>query len=179
MQIKANPRYYGQVRYRSSLEADWACTLDHLGITNREYEPKTFRLLSRRDYTPDFWLPDIGTWIEVKGYGVDREDKARELAGMLLCRCEGRCTCQWYGGQIVLIGRSGSQHGHNLTWQDALGVNTYLSQCPECGHNSWRRIRHSLRCRKCHAPAGRFPALHSSGDLPFHHADRSIWTAAS
>lgn len=136
---------YGGITFRSSLEADWACTLDQLGI-EWMYEPQKFTLMSGIRYIPDFWLPEIGTWIEVKGEGVPGIEKARQLAAEVLCYCQGRCQCQWYGGQIVLIGRSPYA---GLIWRDALDLNTYLASCARCKAYSWRRIRHSLRCRKC------------------------------
>lgn len=39
------------------------------------YEPKTFTLKNGMRYRPDFYLPDIDTWVEVKGFmkGKDQE----------------------------------------------------------------------------------------------------------
>lgn len=63
--IRAIETSYAGCRFRSRLEARWAVFLDHLKIT-WEYERQGFDLPSGR-YLPDFWLPEPGTWIEVKG----------------------------------------------------------------------------------------------------------------
>ena len=55
---------YRGCRFRSRLEARWACFWDHMG-TRWEYEPQGF-VIGGRPYLPDFRLPN-GTWIEVKG----------------------------------------------------------------------------------------------------------------
>jgi hypothetical protein len=75
---------YGGYRFRSRLEARWAIFFDHVGITWK-YEPQGFMVGQRweswdeedksspstRDeripYLPDFYLPNLDLWIEVKG----------------------------------------------------------------------------------------------------------------
>ena len=55
---------------RSSWEHKYAQYLDRLNI-KWEYEPKYFTLFIDNKactYTPDFYLPDIDTFIEIKGY---------------------------------------------------------------------------------------------------------------
>lgn len=56
-------RYKGY-RFRSRLEARWAVFLDFLKI-RWEYEAEGFELPSG-PYLPDFWLPDLECWLEVK-----------------------------------------------------------------------------------------------------------------
>lgn len=63
--IKAIETAYAGCRFRSRTEARWAVFFDALGLT-WEYEKEGFELPSGR-YLPDFWLPDLGGWIEVKG----------------------------------------------------------------------------------------------------------------
>lgn len=63
--IKAIETRYAGCHFRSRLEARWAVFFDSLGIT-WEYEPQGFELPSGR-YLPDFWLPELSTWYEVKG----------------------------------------------------------------------------------------------------------------
>lgn len=50
--------------FRSRTEARWAVFWNALGL-RYEYEPEGFELASYR-YLPDFWLPDIRIWVEVK-----------------------------------------------------------------------------------------------------------------
>lgn len=56
---------------RSSWEANTARLLNHLGLS-WEYEPKRFFFPDEKDgvlsYCPDFYLSDLGLWIEVKGW---------------------------------------------------------------------------------------------------------------
>ncbi|MGW6970371.1 hypothetical protein [Streptomyces sp. NPDC054952] len=92
--IDAVPTAHSGTHVRSRLEADWARTLDGLGIVWK-YEPELITLPSGIQYLPDFWLPEIGTWLEVKGPTTPRREKAAELG-------KAR-ACQWPGGQLVLL----------------------------------------------------------------------------
>jgi hypothetical protein len=62
-------------RFRSRLEARWAVFFDAAGI-KYEYEPEGFELPSGRYYLPDFYLPEIDWWVEVKGR-MTPEDESR------------------------------------------------------------------------------------------------------
>lgn len=67
MTIQAINTYYAGHHFRSRLEARWAHVFNDLGI-RWEYEPQGFQVGdARRPYLPDFLLPDIGWWVEVKG----------------------------------------------------------------------------------------------------------------
>jgi len=58
---------YAGCRFRSRLEARWACFFDTLGIA-WEYEPQGYLVgPDARPYLPDFWLPGEKVWAEVKG----------------------------------------------------------------------------------------------------------------
>ncbi|WP_438479180.1 hypothetical protein [Streptomyces asiaticus] len=168
MTIEALPTWYSGTTFRSKLEADWAATLDSLSI-RWEYEPETITLPSGAVYIPDFWLPDIGTWLEVKGTGVPRVEKAIELGETLACRCDGDCTCEWPGGKLVLIGhpperynpwpdhegddssywrvlrRSWRHHGHP-NWSSAHGRAAWLTRCQRCDRGTWFTRPY---CRAC------------------------------
>ena len=56
---------YKGYRFRSRLEARWAVFFDELGVAY-EYELEGFSLPSGKSYLPDFYLPDIGVFVEVK-----------------------------------------------------------------------------------------------------------------
>jgi hypothetical protein len=65
--IQAIETYYAGHHFRSRLEARWANVFNDLGI-RWEYEPQGYLVgEQRRPYLPDFHLPDIGWWVEVKG----------------------------------------------------------------------------------------------------------------
>lgn len=55
---------YGGRFFRSRTEARWAVLFTQLRL-RFEYEVETYRLHDRL-YLPDFWMPDLKTWLEVK-----------------------------------------------------------------------------------------------------------------
>ena len=63
--IKAIETVYNGYKFRSRLEARWAVFFDTAGI-RYEYEKEGFDLGKLGWYLPDFWLPDLECWIEVK-----------------------------------------------------------------------------------------------------------------
>lgn len=56
---------YNGIQFRSKLEARIAVFFDHYGI-KWEYEPQSFKLSSGVIYCPDFFLPDLNCYCEVK-----------------------------------------------------------------------------------------------------------------
>lgn len=62
--LQAIPTEYAGYRFRSRTEARWAVFFDHLGIPF-EYEAEGFELPSGW-YLPDFWLPQLHCWVEIK-----------------------------------------------------------------------------------------------------------------
>lgn len=72
---------YAGCRFRSRLEARWAVALDHLGI-QWEYEQQGYTLPSGARYLPDFRLPELKIFLEIKGAppGVRDTAKIREFA---------------------------------------------------------------------------------------------------
>lgn len=69
---------YKGVEMRSKLESKVAMFLDALGIL-WIYEPKTFRLSNHFSYKPDFYLPKLKIWIEVKGLIEDHNRKISKI----------------------------------------------------------------------------------------------------
>jgi len=63
--IKAIETRYRGYRFRSRLEARWAVFFDALDI-RWEYEPEGFDLGGFGPYLPDFWLPQVKMYAEVK-----------------------------------------------------------------------------------------------------------------
>jgi hypothetical protein len=71
--IPAIETSYAGCRFRSRLEARWAVFFDHLGL-QWEYEPERYPVgppTDRRTYLPDFWLPGLELWVEIKGVPTD------------------------------------------------------------------------------------------------------------
>ncbi|HTE57027.1 MAG TPA: hypothetical protein VK698_39510 [Kofleriaceae bacterium] len=189
MTIEALPTVYRGTTFRSALEASWACTLDELNVA-WEYEPQTIDLPSGARYIPDFWLPLTGTWIEVKGPGVPRIEKAYELGSTRACDCHGlTCDCPFPGGELVLIGhppksldttaggpfnhwplhslaRLRRRHGGHPTWTSTRRSNAWLTRCPDCAQVTWFD---SPCCRACRGPlAGAHGASSGDPDFTFH-----------
>lgn len=157
--IEAVPTEYDGTTFRSRLEADWAHTLNANQI-KWAYEPETITLPSGAVYIPDFWLPELGTWIEVKGAGIPRVEKTAELAKTRACHCASECTCQWPGGELVIIGRESldwepGARGHQPTWgyanwETPHGPSAYCVTCLGCQRVQWITLRRPWRCRACH-----------------------------
>ena len=65
MDIKAIETEYNGYRFRSRLEARWAVFFDAAKI-KYEYEPEGFELADGTRYLPDFYLPELFTYVEIK-----------------------------------------------------------------------------------------------------------------
>jgi hypothetical protein len=68
--------------FRSRVEARWAVFFDALGLPY-DYEKDAYALPSG-NYWPDFFLPGIDSFIEIKGVGASRREEslAHELAAL-------------------------------------------------------------------------------------------------
>lgn len=80
---------YNGYLFRSRIEARWAVFFDALDI-KYYYEHEGFNLPNKGYYLPDFYLPEMGVFIEVKGEypSIEERLKALELAfetGCLVC----------------------------------------------------------------------------------------------
>lgn len=78
--IRAIETTYNGYRFRSRLEARWAVFLDSFGEP-WSYEVEGYELPSGR-YLPDFWLPRLNCWLEIKGVEpmTDERSRCEELA---------------------------------------------------------------------------------------------------
>lgn len=71
--MKAIDTIYNGYKFRSRLEARWAVYFTEIGW-QYDYEKEGFELEDGTWYLPDFYLPQIHTWIEVKPDIVTEED---------------------------------------------------------------------------------------------------------
>lgn len=94
--IKAIETKYRGYRFRSRLEARWAVFFDALDIA-WEYEKEGFDLGKHGHYLPDFWLPDINAWIEIKGQKASDQEIAK-------CRAFKRHLGGWGATHAMLLG---------------------------------------------------------------------------
>ena len=144
--------------FRSKLEANWANTLDRLGI-KWAYEPCVFTLPDGQRYLPDFYLEELSTWIEVKGSGVPGIDKAIAFA-------------HWRETDLVIAGYSPELipgQGLRMRFQGAV-QRCGLALCPSCHRYQW--TTDAMKCRACAAriPGANFYQHHAA---PFHPAQWS------
>jgi hypothetical protein len=173
----AVPRRYRGTQFRSILEADWAATLDHYSI-EWEYEPALFHLKDGSRYIPDFWLPKIGTVIEVKGPQMERAHKTIQLSKEVA-----------HGDVIVLFGFpahvrtvSPGLRERFIQWRETSHRETRFTRCAHCSAWQWLRpilyVRASVHCRRCDKPVEAL--LAKSGEMRFMTAtpDRPAWMGA-
>jgi hypothetical protein len=112
-------------------------------------------------YLPDFLLPDLRTFIEVKGPHMERISKVNELAAEVEI-----------AAVITLIGfppltRRTTEFFHDpyMQWRDPLGYDTRFMQCPHCMAWQWIRPQLSRACRVCVEP--HHGLLAKTGEIPF------------
>ena len=79
--IKSIETYYKGYLCRSRTEARWMVAFDKVGI-KYEYEPEGFDLGEEGKYLPDFYLPQVDMYAEVKGKQFTLEElrKAKGLS---------------------------------------------------------------------------------------------------
>ena len=105
--IKPIETYFDGYRFRSRLEARWAVFFSAIGL-DYEYEIEGFEMEDVR-YLPDFYIPSLDRWFEVKGQPLSVEE---------IKKCEQFC-CRKNNEKIkfsILIGAPA------LTQVDAGGI---------------------------------------------------------
>lgn len=85
--IKAIPTNYNGVHFESRIEARHAVFMDSLGVPWK-YEPQGFEFQDGTRYLPDFELPSMRAYLEVKPTRptIEETHKACTLAVETLCR---------------------------------------------------------------------------------------------
>ena len=91
-EIKAIQTYYNGYKFRSRLEARWAVFFDAGGI-RWEYEPEGYKSEDGTLYLPDFYLPELDVYVEVKR---DTPDGVKDIFE----KCEKMLNC---GGAIKTL----------------------------------------------------------------------------
>lgn len=159
---RSQPTIYAGIQFRSKLEADWARVFDALQMP-WQYE-REGRWLGDVYYLPDFWLPDAGQFVEVKGVlGADD-----------LLKVDALCTHtpQWPhhptdSADVCLVAArpDGWFHGwprmsvHPVKATD-LGLDLALYRCRQCRGTWFAERLVDDRCRCCgHDPA--WPERHT------------------
>jgi hypothetical protein len=128
--------FYDGIWFKSRLEARWAVLFDILEIPY-VYEIRHFDL-GGIIYIPDFWLPTLNCWIEVKG---EKPTPEEGLKADLLARRTGKNVYIFIGsipaakfrdraGWLEWGEKSSEVYHHELGLYD---FNHWLCQCPYCG----------------------------------------------
>lgn len=133
--IKPIETRYKGYRFRSRLEARWAVFFDALNM-RWEYEKEGFVLHTGERYLPDFWLPEIKLWIEVKGE-LDWHKKTTEsgytyYVSPQLDKCETfRDSQEWPVACIV------GTPGEERIWFYAWDLSDSSGGCFQCDNARW------------------------------------------
>lgn len=136
---------YKGYRFRSRLEARWAVFFDALGLP-WEYEVEGFNLGSGVLYLPDFWMPSLDAFIEIKGTPFERGDDAWEKASRLAAHSEK--SVYVFCGQIKDAG--------NVVGLRFTGVEDWPGDPSDPWHTYW------FRCTVC----GQFNLGRTAAELP-------------
>lgn len=139
MKIRAIETEFDGVMYRSRLEAQTALFLKKLHLKYL-YEPHVIDLGDGVNYVPDFYLPDIDTYIEVKGGHNERLDKWEkfvELREKELIEKHGDAFS--FNGRNILIKETGIDNKNiNIIFCSSCEKKSFLDFvndlyiCPSC-----------------------------------------------
>lgn len=148
--LKPIETVYNGYRFRSRLEARWAVFFGELGI-EYIYEPEGFIFPDGTHYLPDFYLPDMHTFFEVKGIMNDKDmHKINQLLD--------------YSGKHVAIGYADMtfeasdlcevDENGNPVYQFYGTENSSLCLCNDCNKYYFMGEIGSWECRCCGAYDG-------------------------
>jgi hypothetical protein len=150
-------RYKGY-RFRSRLEARWAVFFDTLGV-RWEYEKEGFDLGPAGWYLPDFWLPDLEVWLEVKGvWARERDDVWIKACALAL---ESAHKVYVFAGQLehpnAVVGYQFWGTEDETTGHGPLAE--WWFRCPACGKWQLGRTVSELPCECLDYSPAHQPAL--------------------
>jgi hypothetical protein len=99
--LKAIETSYRGCRMRSRLEARYAVAFDAMGL-DWQYEVEGYDLGGRTLYLPDFWLPELEVFVEIKATPCDAEaGKMQRLAD-----ASGKCVWVLFSYDTPVLTRS-------------------------------------------------------------------------
>ncbi len=128
--MKAIETIYHGYRFRSRLEARWAVFFDQLGIPY-QYEPEGFDLDEAGWYLPDFWLPELHCWVEIKPWPPNEDNndvhKCLNLSRATQCRVLLIYGNPWLDDYYIAHYKGGK-----LT-----GCFMYFALCRKCDTELW------------------------------------------
>ena len=129
--MKAIETRYNGYRFRSRLEARWAIVFDVLGI-RYEYEPEGFEL-EAGPYLPDFRLPDLKCWVEVKGPEPTKEEEAKASQLAVLTGWPVHMVCDFPCKELSDLYDGTYREPWTFVSCGGADNNYLLCECPTCG----------------------------------------------
>lgn len=138
--MEAIETFYNGYRFRSRLEARWAVFMSTMFVPF-QYEAEGFRH-GTQQYLPDFWLPDIRAWVEVKPridqrLRLSAKEHAKVVAfqqGLAAAKSADRffiVSGEAYLGEYDVYVVVQNPEGE---WEVLLYGDAGWTECPVCGH---------------------------------------------
>lgn len=122
---------YKGYRFRSRLEARWAVFYDNLDL-EWEYEKEGFKLKGQL-YLPDFFIPRLDCWIEIKG---QKPSEREQNLARLLARETDRPVFIFFGqipyGSIGNEQIEAEQSAYMFSETGGADINYQWTECPDC-----------------------------------------------
>lgn len=127
------------------MEAKFARFLDRYEI-KWIFEPKRF-LLKNRSYLPDFYLPELGIWIECKGEDRENEFITKDAPQFVdvLKKMKKKENFIVIGGNTIATWSImfGSFDDYEI------GNSAYIATCPKCKTANILTAEETNQCKKC------------------------------
>lgn len=134
---KAVPTEYNGITFRSKLEARYAIGFDRLGL-QWGYEGKAFASSDGIIYTPDFYLPELNLYFEVKG-----EMKTADYRRIEMFHSQGH--------DIVIGHSDGTMTIYRMTSHGDYKDDCAVAKCRKCGGVFFVTELWGWECTRCGA----------------------------
>ena len=158
-QLKTLPCKYKEIEYRSKTEARVAEEVFDRHQIKFLYETETYNFDGEL-YSPDFYLPEIKTFIEVKGATDSDLSKPKKLLKTLRDEWEKKYIDSggfennngligWEWDQPFMVIAIFSDGTFKSVDEEGKQTDVFFTKCAEC--NSWQFMHNSAHyaCRKC------------------------------
>lgn len=153
---RGSPAVFDGVTFRSTIEARWATFFKSLGL-QYEYESGKYDVGLDQQYIPDFWLPDLKCFIEIKHHGSGGPPTSRECVCARRLAVKTKCWVFVFFGPMSKVSQfsKGSAYAFAPVDDRRTRMQYWWARCPACGciDLTERGTTRGMRCR-CARPAG-------------------------
>lgn len=172
--IKPIETLYKGYKFRSRLEARWAVFFDECGI-EWEYELEGYELSNGLFYLPDFYLPKMNTFFEVKG-AKKYEDISYEDRLKIECFIKdgNRIAIGYSDMTFQACSGEGINNNGQSEWRlEKEKEESCIARCPNCNEYTFYGLTGSWFCGCCEEHIKAYGLL---GDLSnaYDHSEISI-----